>query len=86
AEANARLGNLKDATDDLNNLRRKRIQGYADEVFTDSDKLLTALFTERFKELPYEGHRYYDLRRAGYNIVRSVNDLPTGVTDYILTP
>ncbi|MFZ8401479.1 RagB/SusD family nutrient uptake outer membrane protein, partial [Staphylococcus aureus] len=37
AEANARLGNLKDATDDLNNLRRKRIQGYADEVFTDSD-------------------------------------------------
>ncbi|MFL9481459.1 RagB/SusD family nutrient uptake outer membrane protein [Chitinophagaceae bacterium LWZ2-11] len=86
AEANAYLGNLQQAASDLNTLRTARIQGYTNEVFTDADTLLKALFTERFKELPYEGHRYFDLRRAGYNITRSISDLPVGVTNYILTP
>lgn len=86
AEAYARSGALLSATADLNALRAARITGYQPEIFASVNDFLTALFTERYKELPYEGHRLYDLKRAGMNIVRQPADWPQGASTGTLTP
>lgn len=86
AEAYARSGNLTAAAADLNALRAQRITGYTAVSFSGLNDLLSAIFMERYKELPYEGHRLYDLKRAGMNIVRQTIDLPSGATQTTLTP
>ena len=86
AEADARSGNLAGATADLNALRAARISGYQPVNFAGTSDLLTALFTERYKELPYEGHRLFDLKRAGMNIVRQPADWWQGAAGGTLTP
>lgn len=86
AEAYARSGNLAAATADLNALRSARITAYQPVTFAGSGDLLTAIFTERYKELPYEGHRLYDLKRAGMNIVRQPVDWSQGATVGALSP
>ena len=48
---------------DLNELRRHRIMGYADETSTTG--LLEKIRQERRLELCYEFHRWFDLRRYG---------------------
>lgn len=63
AEACAMLG-----TDDvtankyLNELRRNRIVGYQDETYS-GEELVRQIRLERRKELCFEGHRWFDLRR-----------------------
>lgn len=86
AEAYAKSGSLAAATADLNALRSVRIAGYRQVSFSGINDLLAAVFTERYKELPYEGHRLYDLRRAGMNIVRDPVDLTPGAAYSKLTP
>ncbi len=39
------------------------------------DAAITAIMEERFKELAYEGHRFWDLRRRNLPVVRLVADL-----------
>ena len=56
---------LTGAMEDLNELRRHRISGYTDENITDAETLLAEIRTERRKELCFEGHRWFDLRRYG---------------------
>ena len=56
---------LTGAMEDLNELRRHRISGYTDENITDAEALLAEIRTERRKELCFEGHRWFDLRRYG---------------------
>jgi len=50
---------------DLNELRRHRIVGYKDVVIADETELLAEIRKERYVELCYEGHRWFDLRRYG---------------------
>ena len=50
---------------DLNELRRHRIVGYEDVTIADETELLAEIREERYVELCYEGHRWFDLRRYG---------------------
>lgn len=56
---------LEGALEDLNELRRHRIANYTDVNYTDVETLLTEIRNERRKELCFEGHRWFDLRRYG---------------------
>ncbi|NHA03488.1 RagB/SusD family nutrient uptake outer membrane protein [Mucilaginibacter sp. HC2] len=86
AEAYARTGNLTNASNDLNTLRSNRITGYQPMSYANLSDLIAAILLERYKELPYEGHRYFDLKRLGLNIVRQTADLPVGITNTTLMP
>ena len=58
---------------DLNALRAERITGYADEVFADVSTLLDAIAIERQKELCFEGHRWFDLKRFDLSVTRGTD-------------
>ncbi len=76
AEANARKASpdLASATADLNELRRNRITPYTNETFTAVGSLIDAIMQERFKELCFEGFRFYDLKRNGLPVSRLASD------------
>ena len=65
AEAEARLGYIKEATEVLNQLRVKRIKG--DEAMlaqpSTQKEMVQAVINERRKELLFGFHRYWDLKR-----------------------
>ena len=65
AKAAAETPDVAGALADLNELRRHRITGYSDVNITDAATLLDEIRNERRKELCYEGHRWFDLRRYG---------------------
>jgi hypothetical protein len=65
-EACAMLGHTDEANELLNKLRRERIEGYADQYYTDAE-LVSQIRDERRKELCFEGHRWFDLRRYSVN-------------------
>ena len=69
AEAQALSNQEPAAMADLNALRLARISGYINENLTGAS-LLGAIGVERRKELFLEGHRWFDLRRAGEGINR----------------
>lgn len=62
------------AAKDLNDLRRARIYNYIDQNFTDRQSLLNAIYHERFKELAFEGHRFFDLKRRNLPVERTTQD------------
>lgn len=70
AEANARLGQDAPALADLNALRTARITGYVNQTLSGAT-LLNNIILEKRKELLYEGHRWFELRRLKQGIVRS---------------
>ena len=74
SEAYAQKDNVTAAAADLNGLRAARISGYTDQTFGDKQAVLDALVTERFKELAFEGHRHFDLRRNNLPIQRNPED------------
>jgi len=76
AEAYARLAtpNIAAATADLNTLRAARITGYTNVTFGSVTELLDAIMEERFKELAFEGHRWYDLKRNSMPLQRNSSD------------
>lgn len=57
---------------DLNTLRTSRIIGYTD-VNLSGTALTDAIQEERRKELALEGHRWFDLRRAGKGVQRGAD-------------
>ena len=67
AEAKVLAANpdLVGALEDLNELRRYRIMNYSDVDIADAETLLNEIREERRKELCFEGHRWFDLRRYG---------------------
>jgi starch-binding outer membrane protein, SusD/RagB family len=69
AEAQAFLNQDALALADLNALRGARINGYTNVVLA-GDPLKQAIQNERRKELFIEGHRWFDIRRAGESITR----------------
>jgi starch-binding outer membrane protein, SusD/RagB family len=93
AEAYAELNQLPQANNDLSALRTARITGYSHVAINDKPTLITAILTERYKELCYEGQRYFDLRRRSLPITRDLADaggqadkinLPASNAKYIL--
>lgn len=69
AEAKAMLGGegLGEATDALNALREKRFdpEDFETEEFDSQEELVQFIRDERRRELCFEGHRWFDLRRWG---------------------
>lgn len=76
AEANAKKAtpDLAAAAADLNLVRSKRITGYVNETFTTAASLITAILDERFKELAFEGFRFFDLKRNNLPVQRAATD------------
>lgn len=77
AEAKARNNDLAGAASDLNALRSARITGYTNVSFATLNDAIAAIADERFKELAYEGHRFWDLRRYDMPVSRLASDAPT---------
>jgi hypothetical protein len=73
--AEARAESSGDAAGDINTLRASRINNYINETFADKTALITAIYNERYKELAFEGHRYFDLRRRNLDIERTAADV-----------
>lgn len=59
---------------DLNFLRANRIPSYTDETFTSATALADAVMEERFKELAFEGFRFFDLKRNSLPVQRLASD------------
>jgi hypothetical protein len=84
AEANAELNKIPEANADLALLRTNRITGYVHVPIADKATLIDAILLERYKELCYEGQRYFDLRRRSLPITRDVSDIGGIATSQIL--
>jgi hypothetical protein len=86
AEAYAEKNDLVSAATSLNSLRSARITGYVNQAFPTKESLMTALQTERFKELAFEGHRHFDLRRWNLPVTRNPDDAVNALGAVLLPP
>ena len=86
AYAESSTPNLTAAAADLNALRAARITGYTNEVFPSKDALISAIITERFKELAFEAHRMADLRRRKLPVTRLPEDAINALGAVTLNP
>jgi len=86
AEALAENNNLPGAADALNDLREARISGYVRQNFGGKQALIDAIYAERFKELAFEGHRFFDLRRRGLSVTREPADAINAIGAVLLKP
>jgi starch-binding outer membrane protein, SusD/RagB family len=75
AEAYAELSQTLNANNDLSSLRTNRITGYVHTSIPLKADLIDAIYLERYKELCYEGQRYFDLRRRSLPITRDISDI-----------
>ncbi|MFN0082133.1 MAG: RagB/SusD family nutrient uptake outer membrane protein [Ferruginibacter sp.] len=77
AEAYAELAtpNITASNADLSLLRSNRITGYVHVPLATKTELIDAIILERYRELCYEGQRYFDLKRRSLPIVRDVSDI-----------
>ena len=88
AEAAARLGHTTDAINYLTPLMTKRLNASAYETTTalistmTEEELIQEILDERARELAFEGHRWYDLRRTSQPALTRVYD----GTTYMLLP
>jgi hypothetical protein len=79
AEARAESGaysGANSAESDINELRAARITGYTPETFASKEAAIEAVLNERFKELAFEGHRFWDLKRRELPVERPADDAP----------
>lgn len=70
-----------DALKELNDFRKKRIAGYTDQTYSDTE-LLNQIKLERRKEFAFEGMRFHDLRRWNDSFARTL-DAYTALSDEI---
>ena len=88
AEARAEQGDFAGAQDDLNELQEAR--GMTNlSSFSDLDGAIDAIFEERRRELGFEGHRWFDLKRRAMDVPKAAHQATPTVpyTDYrILSP
>ncbi len=75
AEAMKTGGSLASANADLEDLKSLRIDNYVHTAYGTAADVLAAVEEERFRELAFEGHRYFDLRRWKKDIVRTPQDV-----------
>lgn len=85
AEAYALSGDNGGALADLNYLRRMRIAGYEDVDDLSGQALIDEIRLERRKELCYEGHRWFDLRRYGMPEIKHVYKAEKGGVELVYT-
>jgi hypothetical protein len=82
AEAFAHLGQINDAVADINKIRENRMipgdYGVMEDFLYDvtrdnitSSNILDIVLKERRIELAFEGHRIFDLKRNGKDLVRN---------------
>ena len=71
AEAYFKTGGQIQALNDIKALAEARTQG----EFTSTTLDESTILLERFKELAFEGHRYFDLKRLGKDLERQSEDL-----------
>jgi hypothetical protein len=79
AEARAESGNFtgaNSAESDINDLRAARINNYVPVTFSSKAEAIDAIILERFKELAFEGHRFWDLKRRSLPVQRIGTDAP----------
>jgi hypothetical protein len=76
AEAKAETNDLAGAAADINALDAARITGYTNVSFASKNEAIDAIMQERFKELAFEGHRFWDLKRRGLPVSRLTGDAP----------
>lgn len=62
------------ANKDLSDLRMARLYNYVHVPVSDKQSLLNAIYNERFKELAFEGHRFFDLKRRNLPVERRAED------------
>lgn len=74
AYAESQPMDLNAAATDINTLRAARITGYINESFGSKTDAINAIMNERFKELAFEGHRIFDLRRRMLPVNRGLSD------------
>ncbi|MTI31758.1 RagB/SusD family nutrient uptake outer membrane protein [Xanthovirga aplysinae] len=67
AEANAKLGNLEEAKEDLNVLR---VRAGLESIDPANSSVLDEVLLERRRELAFEGHRAFDIFRNGEDLKR----------------
>ncbi|MFC4263232.1 RagB/SusD family nutrient uptake outer membrane protein [Ferruginibacter yonginensis] len=74
AEANVELTNLPNAgTADLDALRSQRGLGLSSTpLFATKADAINFIFDERYRELCFEGFRFFDLKRKGFNVDRNL--------------
>ena len=58
-------------------MRAARITGYVAVTFGSKQAAIDAILLERFKELPFEGHRFFDLKRRSLPVSRTPADAPS---------
>jgi starch-binding outer membrane protein, SusD/RagB family len=88
AEAYAELStpNITASNADLSLLRTNRITGYVHVPIATKAALIGEILLERYKELCYEGQRYFDLKRKSLPINRDVSDIGGIATSQNLLP
>jgi hypothetical protein len=84
--AEAKAESTGQGAEDLNTLRNARINNYTDVIFPDKPSLINAVMMERFKELAFEGHRFYDLRRRNIPVQRLPEDAVNASGAVLLNP
>ncbi|MBM3441271.1 MAG: RagB/SusD family nutrient uptake outer membrane protein [Bacteroidetes bacterium] len=80
AEARAELGRFtgsNGADADINTLRANRITGFVKGTYTSAAQAITDIMLERYRELCYEGHRFFDLKRRSLPVQRTPADAPS---------
>lgn len=81
AEAKAETNDLAGAAADINALRTARITGYTPiAAYATKEAAIADIMLERFKELAFEGHRLWDLRRKNLPVERLAADAPTAAS------
>jgi hypothetical protein len=78
AEAYAQPGSSQDlgaAASDINALRAERLVSPIPVTYSSSEDAIDDIYVERRLELAYEGHRFFDLRRANLPITRIEEDI-----------
>jgi starch-binding outer membrane protein, SusD/RagB family len=79
SEANARLNKIKESADDLNIIRKRA--GLTElTTLTTQKAVLDEMELQRRLELGFEGHRWFDLKRWGRDVVKSTGNVAFGDT------
>lgn len=75
-----------DAVADLNTIGNARINNYTAVSYSSKAQIIDAIYKERLKELAFEGHRFFDLKRRNLNIERLPEDAANASGAVLLTP
>lgn len=81
AEAKAHT-DLAEGNKLLNQLRAARIEGWESKDYTTEEVLLNEILLERRRELCYEGHRFFDMRRFNLPIYKPMIDKTLDINDH----